>query len=57
MWVFTKEYVDKYCTDGVLEYVIATHAHQDHIAGFVGNKDGNTRTGILYQYKVPPKSP
>ncbi len=29
-------YVQKYCTDGVLEYVIATHAHQDHIAGFVG---------------------
>ncbi len=29
-------YVERYCTDGVLEYVIATHAHQDHIAGFVG---------------------
>ena len=29
-------YVQNYCTDGVLEYVIATHAHQDHIAGFVG---------------------
>ena len=29
-------YVQEYCTDGVLEYVIATHAHQDHIAGFVG---------------------
>lgn len=28
------EYIDKYCTDGVLEYVIATHAHLDHIAGF-----------------------
>ena len=47
-----KSYVDKYCTDGVLEYVIATHAHQDHIAGFVGNKSGDTRSGILYQYKV-----
>ena len=47
-----KEYVDKYCTDGILEYVIATHAHQDHIAGFVGNKSGDSRTGILYQYKV-----
>lgn len=47
-----KKYVDKYCTDGVLEYVISTHAHQDHIAGFVGNKSGSTRTGILYQYKV-----
>ncbi len=47
-----KEYVDGYCTDGVLEYVIATHAHQDHIAGFVGNKNGNTRTGIFYQYEI-----
>ena len=47
-----KSYVDKYCTDGVLEYVIATHADQDHIAGFVGNASGSTRTGILYQYEV-----
>ncbi|MBD5583958.1 MAG: MBL fold metallo-hydrolase, partial [Clostridia bacterium] len=47
-----KNYVDQYCTDGVLEYVIATHAHQDHIAGFVGSNSGNTKTGILYQYKV-----
>ena len=50
--VTIKNYVDQYCTDGVLEYVIATHAHQDHIAGFVGSKSGNTKTGILYQYKV-----
>ncbi len=27
-------YINKYCTDGVLEYVIATHAHLDHLAGF-----------------------
>ncbi len=47
-----KKYVDKYCTDGVLEYVIATHAHQDHIAGFVGNTSDDGRTGILYQYSV-----
>ncbi len=48
-----KAYVDEYCTDGVLEYVIATHAHQDHIAGFVGNKAENgSRTGILYQYRI-----
>lgn len=47
-----KGYVDRYCTDGKLEYVIATHAHQDHIAGFVGNSEKNGRTGILYQYKV-----
>lgn len=28
------EYIKGYCTDGTLEYVIATHAHQDHIAAF-----------------------
>ena len=32
------EYIDQYCTDGVLEYVIATHADQDHIAGFAGTE-------------------
>lgn len=30
-------YVDKYCTDGILEYVIVTHADQDHIAAWAGN--------------------
>ncbi|MBE5753538.1 MAG: hypothetical protein E7343_05715 [Clostridiales bacterium] len=29
-------YINDYCTDGVLEYVIATHADQDHISAFVG---------------------
>ena len=43
------DYIDQYCTDGVLEYVIATHAHQDHIAGFVGDA---THKGILSRYKV-----
>lgn len=47
-----KGYVDRYCTDGKLEYVIATHAHQDHIAGFVGTGSGENKTGILYQYEV-----
>ena len=47
-----KSYVDQYCTDGKLEYVIATHAHQDHIAAFVGSGSGTSRTGILYQYEV-----
>ena len=28
------EYIDQYVTDGKLEYVIVTHAHQDHYAGF-----------------------
>ena len=41
-------YIKNYCTDGVLEYVIATHAHQDHIAGFVGNNN----QGIFDLYKV-----
>ena len=30
-----KSYIDNYCTDGVLEYVIVTHSDRDHIAGFV----------------------
>ena len=29
-------YIQEYCTDGVLEYVIATHADTDHIAAFAG---------------------
>lgn len=45
---YLKNYIDDFCTDGVLEYVIATHAHQDHIAAFVGS-DGK---GLLYQYEV-----
>ena len=47
-----KSYVDKYCTDGILEYVIATHADQDHIAGFVGLSTSEGYNGILYEYKV-----
>ncbi len=42
------EYVNEYCEDGILEYVIATHAHQDHIAGFVGT---STADGILESYE------
>ena len=42
-------FIDKYCDDGVLEYVIATHAHQDHIAGFVGTK---SEKGIFLNYKI-----
>ena len=43
------EFVDKHCKDGKLEYVIATHAHQDHIAGFVGS---NSAEGIFKHYKI-----
>ena len=42
-------FIDTYCDDGILEYVIATHAHQDHIAGFVGS---NEDAGIFKRYKI-----
>lgn len=42
-------YVDNYCEDGKLEYVIATHAHQDHIAGFVGS---DINPGIFSNYDI-----
>jgi len=29
-----EEYVNQYCDDNTLEYVVATHAHQDHIDAF-----------------------
>lgn len=32
------EYVNKFVTDGILEYVIVTHAHEDHYAGFATNE-------------------
>ena len=41
-------YINQYCEDGILEYVIATHAHEDHIAGFVG--EGSTK-GIFDLFK------
>ena len=44
-----KEFINQYCTDGKLEYVIATHAHKDHIAGFVGT---STETGIFESYRI-----
>ena len=55
------EYIKKYCTDGKLEYVIATHNHQDHIAGFAGGSDSKAvnfkgqkvgKTGVFYYYEV-----
>lgn len=39
-------YLDEYVTDGVLEYVIVTHAHQDHYAGFATNQS----TKSLFDY-------
>lgn len=42
------KYIKEYCTDGVLEYVIATHAHTDHISAFVGT---DSTPGIMDRYK------
>lgn len=38
------EYLNNYCQDGILEYVIVTHAHQDHYAGFATN----TKTDSIF---------
>ena len=40
-------YIQEFCTDGILEYVIATHAHEDHIAAFVGS---STSKGIFESF-------
>ena len=50
-------YLQQYCTDGVIEYVVATHAHEDHIAGFVGlaDYDGvfeSFASGIIIDYPL-----
>ncbi len=37
-----KAYLDTYVTDGKLEYVVVTHAHEDHYAGFaVSDPEGS----------------
>lgn len=41
-------YLDNYVTDGKIEYVIATHAHEDHISALVGS---NTVPGIFDRYE------
>ena len=35
-----QNYVNRYCTDGILEYVIVTHSDTDHIAAFTGSGGG-----------------
>jgi len=44
-----KNTLNLYCKDNKLEYVIATHAHQDHIAGFLGT---TTDAGIFDSYTI-----
>ena len=43
-------YLDQHVPDGKLEFVIATHAHQDHIAAFVDS--GTNGGGIFSRYEV-----
>lgn len=43
------EYVNKYCLDKKLEYVIATHGDSDHISAFLGTKDVS---GVFDNFKV-----
>ncbi len=42
-------YIDQYVTDGVLEFVIATHADQDHISAFYST---SSYEGIFEHYQV-----
>ena len=54
------EYINKYCKDGKLEYVITTHAHADHYSGMFGKKmsttnfngEAITSNGIMYYYQI-----
>ena len=43
------DYVNRYIQDDTIEYVIATHAHQDHIAGFYSTK---TTVGVLDAFTI-----
>lgn len=42
-------YLDQFVTDNTLEYVIATHAHEDHIAGFYSE---GGRTGVFDHFQT-----
>lgn len=44
-------YIKNYVTDGKLEYVIATHGHEDHVAGFCPTS-GNDNKGIFDRYET-----
>ena len=52
-------YLDEYVTDGKLEYVIVTHAHEDHYAGFAA-KNGIFdlyECGIIIDFAMTNKDP
>jgi beta-lactamase superfamily II metal-dependent hydrolase len=45
------EYINGFTEDGIIEYVIATHAHKDHIAGFYAAAD-NKNIGVLDAFEI-----
>ena len=53
------EYINQYVTDGKLEYVIVTHAHQDHYAGFT-KRDGSIfdlyECGVIIDFALTNQS-
>lgn len=44
-----ENYINNYITDGKIEYVIVTHAHEDHYAGFATN---STTNSIFDDYEI-----
>lgn len=50
-----KSYLERFVTDGRLEYVFVTHAHEDHLGGLIGKNDlsdASKKDGILYSYQI-----
>lgn len=50
---YIEEYVDNYCTDNILDFVIITHAHEDHYAGFATN---SSTESLFDHYRTNGKS-
>lgn len=55
---YITSYVDQYLTDNVLDFVIITHAHEDHYAGYAvrTTEDANTDESIFDHYRLNGKS-
>ena len=54
------EYLNQYVTDNKLEYVIATHAHEDHLAAFYSTNDikgifESFKTGVIIDFPKTDK--
>ena len=55
---YITSYVDKYLTDNVLDFVIITHAHEDHYAGYAvrTTEDATADESIFDHYRLNGKS-